>query len=63
MTNGPGFVYLPPSEFYQEDVYPVWQTLLAPGSLERVVAAARDEVARLLAHPAAAAGAPEGARR
>ena len=63
VTNGPGFVYLPPSEFYEEDIYPVWQTLLAPGSLERVVAAARDEVARLLAHPAAAAGAPEGARR
>ena len=63
VTNGPGFVYLPPSELYEEDIYPVWQTLLAPGSLERVVAAARDEVARLLAHPAAAAGAPEGAAR
>ncbi len=40
VTNAPGSVYLPPAELYGEDIYPVWQTLLDRGSLERVLEAA-----------------------
>jgi hypothetical protein len=36
VTNGPGWVYLPPEEAYLTDRYTVWQTVLAPGSLERL---------------------------
>ena len=37
VTNAPGGVYLPPEHLYDEDIYPVWQTLLARGSMERVL--------------------------
>lgn len=37
LTNGPGFMYLPPTENYDVDSYQVWQTLLARGGLERVI--------------------------
>lgn len=57
ITNGPGFMYLPPRDAYQEDIYPVWQTLLAAGSLERVIEAADEG---LTAGAAAAGGAPRG---
>ncbi len=40
LTNGPGTMYLPPREAYERNRYQVWQTLLAAGSLERVVDAA-----------------------
>jgi hypothetical protein len=42
-TNGPGFVYLPPAPAYARDVYPVWQSEVMPGSLERLTDAV-DEV-------------------
>lgn len=47
LTNGPGFMYLPPKDAYGQDLYPVWQTLLAAGSLERVIEAADAEIKRL----------------
>lgn len=40
LTNGPGFVYLPPARTYQRDVYQVWQTEVAAGSLEILIDAA-----------------------
>ncbi|MDH2442849.1 neutral/alkaline non-lysosomal ceramidase N-terminal domain-containing protein [Amnibacterium sp. CER49] len=39
-TNGPGFVYLPAASDYRTQKYPVWQTLVGPGSLERLTDAA-----------------------
>ncbi|QJU55281.1 hypothetical protein SCB71_19840 [Herbiconiux sp. KACC 21604] len=47
LTNGPGFMYLPPADAYDRDRYQVWQTLLARGSLERVIDAADDIIASL----------------
>jgi len=44
VTNAPGGVYLPPEHLYDEDIYPVWQTLLARGSMERVLDAAVTEL-------------------
>lgn len=44
ITNAPGAVYLPPEDLYDEDIYPVWQTLLARGSMERVLDAAAAEL-------------------
>ena len=41
-TNGPGFVYLPPRPDYAKDKYQVWQTVVGPGSLERLIASADD---------------------
>jgi hypothetical protein len=49
ITNGPGWVYLPPREAYASDRYPVWQTVLAAGSLERLEEACGSELAALLA--------------
>jgi hypothetical protein len=40
LTNGPGFMYLPPATDYEDDHYQVWQSLLAKGSLEVLVDAA-----------------------
>jgi hypothetical protein len=37
LTNGPGGGYLPTLAAYERDRYQVWQTLLEPGSLERLV--------------------------
>ncbi len=39
--------YLPPTELYDRNAYPVWQTPFGRGCLERVTVAATDEVARL----------------
>jgi len=44
VTNAPGSVYLPPAGLYAEDIYPVWQTLLAEGSMERVLEAAASQL-------------------
>jgi hypothetical protein len=35
-TNGPDFVYLPDADAYARDAYAAWQTVLAPGALERL---------------------------
>ena len=40
--------YLPPAELYDLDIYQVWQTPLAAGSLERVIKAATQYIALLL---------------
>ncbi len=40
--------YLPPSDLYDEDVYPVWQTPFASGSLERMIAAMTHSVEEVL---------------
>jgi hypothetical protein len=37
LTNGPGFVYLPHRVAYARGAYQAWQTVVAPGSLERLV--------------------------
>ena len=47
LTNGPGFMYLPPFETYDVDSYQVWQTLLARGGLERVIEYAASLIAAL----------------
>lgn len=47
LTNGPGTMYLPPRDAYGRNRYQVWQTLLAAGSLERVVESADALVAAL----------------
>ncbi|MGG7464731.1 MULTISPECIES: hypothetical protein [unclassified Plantibacter] len=44
LTNGPGWVYLPPEHAYREDRYQAWQTVLEAGSLERLIAAAGDAI-------------------
>jgi hypothetical protein len=36
--------YLPPAEFYDHDMYPVWQTPFARGSLERISAACQASI-------------------
>jgi hypothetical protein len=48
LTNGPGFMYLPPASEYGEDHYQVWQSLLVKGSLEAVIEAADQSIGRLL---------------
>ncbi|KAA9108113.1 hypothetical protein [Microbacterium rhizomatis] len=53
LTNGPGWVYLPPREAYREDRYQAWQTILEAGSLERVIDAAAEAIADLGFTPAA----------
>ncbi len=40
LTNGPGWVYLPPRETFAVDRYQTWQTVLRPGALESLVEAA-----------------------
>lgn len=37
LSNGPGFVYLPTRRAYEMGTYQTWQTVLEPGSLERLV--------------------------
>jgi len=44
LTNGPGFMYLPPETAYRDDRYQVWQTLLLEGSLESVIEAADSQI-------------------
>jgi hypothetical protein len=47
LTNGPGWVYLPPAQAYEEDRYQAWQTVLKPGSLERLISAAETAITEL----------------
>jgi hypothetical protein len=47
LTNGPGFMYLPPRTAYKDDRYQVWQSLLAGGSLESVIEAADSRIKEL----------------
>ena len=47
LTNG-AMGYLPPAELYEKDIYQVWQTPFASGSLERVLAAGVDSGRELL---------------
>jgi hypothetical protein len=51
VTNGPGWVYLPPREAYGSGRYSVWQTMLAAGSMERVGEACERELDALVALP------------
>ncbi|MGV3490015.1 MAG: hypothetical protein ACO1OG_01715 [Devosia sp.] len=48
ITNGPGFVYMPPEHVYARNAYPVWQTLAGPGGLERLIEAADAAIASLM---------------
>ena len=47
LTNGPGFMYLPPTAAYDDDRYQVWQSLLARGSLEAVIEAVDSRIKQL----------------
>ena len=47
LTNGPGFVYLPDAQAYRRDAYQAWQTVLAPGALERLTEAAIEQIGSL----------------
>ena len=40
LTNGPGFVYLPDESAYDRNGYQVWQSIVARGSLARLIDAA-----------------------
>ncbi len=35
LSNGPGFVYIPDRSAYERDAYQAWQTVFAPGALEK----------------------------
>ena len=37
MTNGPGYMYIPTKKAYQHNAYQAQQTLLAPGSFEKLL--------------------------
>ncbi len=54
LTNGPGFMYLPPRAAYDDDRYQVWQTLAAAGSLERLIDAADGHLRSIARAPLAA---------
>lgn len=56
LTNGPGFVYLPTDDAYRRGAYQAWQTPLAPGSLERLIAAAARAVGSAVGETATEAG-------
>lgn len=47
LTNGPGFVYLPDAQAYRRNAYQAWQTVLAPGALERLTEAATEQISSL----------------
>ncbi len=47
LVNG-SIGYLPPRDLYDEDVYQVWQTPFAAGSLEQLEQQTRQEIAALL---------------
>ncbi len=51
LANGPALGYLPRAEDYDLDLYQVWQTPFARGSLERVSAACDAALARLAETP------------
>lgn len=47
LTNGPGWVYLPTEEAYLAHRYQAWQTIVAAGSLERLIDAAENAIVAL----------------
>lgn len=48
LTNGPGFAYLPTKEAYDAGAYQAWQTIFAPGSLERLEEAVSESISQLI---------------
>lgn len=50
LTNGPGWVYLPPADAYSDNRYQAWQTVIGAGSLELLVDAADAAISRLTTH-------------
>jgi hypothetical protein len=48
VANGVSTGYLPPAELYDRDLYQVWQSPYAAGSLERLVDAAEQLLRSLL---------------
>jgi hypothetical protein len=56
LSNGPGWLYLPPREAYGSDRYTVWQTLLAAGSMERLEEACEGEIDALMGPASEVAG-------
>lgn len=49
LSNGPGFVYLPDRDAYRRDAYQAWQTVFAPGALEKFTDDASTALHALLA--------------
>ncbi|MGV9803297.1 hypothetical protein ACWDTP_35110 [Mycobacterium sp. NPDC003449] len=49
LSNGPGFVYLPDRDAYQRDAYQAWQTVFAPGALEKFAEDASTALRALIA--------------
>jgi len=49
LTNGPGWVYLPPAAAYSDNRYQAWQTVIGAGSLELLIDAADAAISRLVA--------------
>lgn len=47
-VNGPGFMYVPTQDAYERGAYQSWQTLFAPGSLERIEEKAAEMVRSML---------------
>lgn len=43
-TNGPGYMYLPTPDSYERNRYQAWQTLLAPGALEKITNEVSEEI-------------------
>ncbi len=56
LTNG-SIGYLPPAHLYNEDIYPVWQTPFAKGSLERMIDGMTEAIEQLL-QPQSESGSP-----
>ena len=50
LTNGPGWVYLPPADAYSDNRYQAWQTVIGAGSLELLIDAADAAITRLVTH-------------
>lgn len=53
LANGPGFVYLPTPKAYGMGTYQSWQTVLAEGSLERLIDRSTEVIRDLLQGPSA----------
>jgi len=46
-TNGPGYMYVPTPESYERLRYQAWQTLLAAGALEKIIAETSEAISKL----------------
>jgi hypothetical protein len=46
-TNGPGYMYVPTPESYERLRYQAWQTLLAAGALEKIIAETSAAISKL----------------